>query len=420
MTEVRVPPQDIAAEQAVLGALLIAPKAYETVRALISDEDWYRPQHESIWMAMNVLAAREEAIDAVTVSAELASAGLLNRIGGAAYLVDLVSGVVTAANVGWHTEIVVDKAIRRRLVEAATRVAQYAYDGEDTLPELLVKTQAEMDLVGGLRNSDGPIPGLATWHDFLAEHAGKPGNWVIPGLLARKDVWMVLAPAGTGKTTMSRQLCWAAAAGVHPFHPGLSIEPKRSLLIDLENDEGMAADESVDFFGRYDSLGAGVGDRGWIWSRPQGINIRKAEDAALLDAVITKANPDVVAFGSLYKSFVRSGDWDQSAGEARAVLDRMRAKHQIAFWIEHHMPKANDGGRKQTPFGSSMWEWWTSHGRVLERTHDHPKAPFRFSAPFRGDRGKRECPVGFTRGGPIPWNPVWDDEELEYLIREAA
>jgi len=140
--------------------------------------------------------------------------------------------------------------------------------------------------------------------------------------------------------------------------------------------------------------------------------------AALLDAVITKANPDVVAFGSLYKSFVRSGDWDQSAGEAREVLDRLRAKHQIAFWIEHHMPKAQDGGRKPTPFGSSMWEWWTSHGRVLEHTSAHPQAPYRFSAPFRGDRGSRESPVGFTRGGRIPWMSVWDEDELNYLIQK--
>jgi hypothetical protein len=57
------------------------------------------------------------------------------------------------------------------------------------------------------------------------------------------------------------------------------IEAKRSLLIDLENDEGMAADESVDWYARFDSLGEGVGDRGWVWSHPQGLNVRDAADA---------------------------------------------------------------------------------------------------------------------------------------------
>jgi hypothetical protein len=115
--------------------------------------------------------------------------------------------------------------------------------------------------------------------------------------------------------------------------------------------------------------------------------------------VIGDTKPAFVALGSLYKAFTRSGDWDQAAGEARVVFDRLRARHQIAFWLEHHMPKAQDGGRKHTPFGSSVWEWWASHGRVLEPPcNGNPTTPYRF-APFRGDRRKVECPVGFTRGG---------------------
>lgn len=416
----RLPPQDVDVERAILGAVLLAPKAYATVREILHDSDWYHPAHEVIWNAIVGLAGRGSPVDAITVGAELAGHGNLGRVGGAVYLVDLIQSVQTAANVDYHASIVADTAVRRRLIEAGTRIVQHAYDGHDTLPDLLQRVQGELDIVGGLRKTDGPIAGLATWENFLASYAGREDNWVVPGFLGRKDVWMILAPAGAGKTTMSRQVCWAIAAGRHPWDPQLAIPEKRSLLIDLENDEGMAADESVDFYGRYDSLGDGVGDRGWIWSRPQGINVRKAEDAALLDQVIGTVKPDVVALGSLYKSFMRTGDWDTSAGEAREVFDRLRAKHQVAFWIEHHMPKAQDGGTRKSPFGSSMWEWWTSHGRVLERTSDrNPKAPYRFSAPFRGDRGKRECPVGFTRGGRYPWTAIWDEGELDVLTEAA-
>jgi hypothetical protein len=420
VSTVPIPPQDVPAERAILGALLIAPGAFHQARGLISDSDWYRPAHELIWAAMCELDAKGEAIDAVTVGAALNTSGKMARVGDYTYLADLATNVITTVNLEYHITIVANLAVRRHFIEAMTRLAQMAGNVDSEMDAMLAEAQTQLDLVAGMSVGDGPIRGLHDWHEFLALHAGQLHNWVVPGMIGRKDVWLILAPPGAGKSTLSRQIAWGIAAGVHPFRQDLEIEARRTLLVDLENDEGMTADDSVDYFARFDSLGDGVEDRGLIWAHPEGIDLLNPKDAHKLDQVLTQANPDFVALGSLNNSFVRKGDWDQAAGGVREVINRLRVKHQTAFWIEGHMPKGNDGMARKTPFGSQIFSAWPSHGRVLERVADNLGAPFSFAPAFRGDRGKREMPCGFTRGGRYPWTAIWDEGELQVLTEACT
>jgi replicative DNA helicase len=153
----RQPPQDVAAEQAVLGGMLLSKDAIADVLEKLRPSDFYRPAHQNIYDAILDLYARGEPADAVTVAAELDRRGLLRRVGGAPYLHTLISTVPTAANAGYYAGIVAEKALLRRLVEAGTRIVQYGYAGADgaDVSEIVDRAQAEIyDVTEGRQSED--------------------------------------------------------------------------------------------------------------------------------------------------------------------------------------------------------------------------------------------------------------------------
>jgi replicative DNA helicase len=125
----RTPPQDLAAEQSVLGGMLLSKDAIADVVETVRGNDFYRPAHQTIFEAIVDLYGRGEPADAITVADELTKRGEVARVGGAPYLHTLLSSVPTAANAGYYAKIVADKAILRRLVEAGTRIVQLGYSG---------------------------------------------------------------------------------------------------------------------------------------------------------------------------------------------------------------------------------------------------------------------------------------------------
>jgi replicative DNA helicase len=155
----RTPPQDIVAEQSVLGGMMLSKDAIADVVEELKGQDFYRPAHESIYDAILDLYGRGEPADAVTVAAELTKRGEIGRIGGAPYLHDLISMVPTAANAGYYARIVRERAVLRRLVEAGTRIVQlgYATDGGD-VEELVNNAQAEIYAVSEQRTSEDYVP----------------------------------------------------------------------------------------------------------------------------------------------------------------------------------------------------------------------------------------------------------------------
>jgi len=123
----KTPPQDVAAEQSVLGGMLLSKDAIADVVEILKTGDFYRPIHATIFDAILDLYGRGEPADAVTVAAALADSGDLMRVGGAPYLQTLMASVPTAANAGYYARIVAERAVLRRLVEAGTRIVQLGY-----------------------------------------------------------------------------------------------------------------------------------------------------------------------------------------------------------------------------------------------------------------------------------------------------
>ncbi|WP_422772523.1 replicative DNA helicase [Plantactinospora sp. WMMC1484] len=123
----KTPPQDIAAEQCVLGGMLLSKDAIADVVEILRSNDFYRPVHATVFDAVLDLYGRGEPADAITVAAALADSGDLARIGGAPYLHTLIASVPTAANAAYYARIVGERAVLRRLVEAGTRIVQLGY-----------------------------------------------------------------------------------------------------------------------------------------------------------------------------------------------------------------------------------------------------------------------------------------------------
>jgi len=140
----RTPPQDLAAEQSVLGAMMISKDAIADVIEQVRGIDYYRPAHESIHDVVLDLYGRNEPVDMVTVAAELQRRGELQKIGGAAYLHTLAANVPIAANAGFYAEIVREKAILRRLVAAGTTIVQIGYAEEGEVDDIVNRAQAEV------------------------------------------------------------------------------------------------------------------------------------------------------------------------------------------------------------------------------------------------------------------------------------
>ncbi|GAB3507490.1 replicative DNA helicase [Amycolatopsis cihanbeyliensis] len=154
----RQPPQDLAAEQSVLGGMLLSKDAIADVVEVLRPGDFYRPAHQAVYDCVLDLYGRGEPADPITISAELERRGELGRVGGAPYLHTLIATVPTAANAGYYAEIVAEKAVLRRLVEAGTRIVQYGYgassaEGSD-VNEVVDRAQAAIYEVTERRTSE--------------------------------------------------------------------------------------------------------------------------------------------------------------------------------------------------------------------------------------------------------------------------
>src|SRR5947209_3649068 len=123
----RTPPQDVVAEQCVLGAMLLSKDAIADVVEVLKPADFYRPAHQTVYDSVLDLYGRGEPADPVTIAAELTRDGTLAKVGGAPYLHTLIASVPTAANAAYYAEIVRERAILRRLVEAGTKIVQLGY-----------------------------------------------------------------------------------------------------------------------------------------------------------------------------------------------------------------------------------------------------------------------------------------------------
>ena len=237
----RTPPQDLVAEQSVLGGMLLSKDAIADVLDVLRERDFYRPAHEIIYDTILDLYGRGEPADAVTVSAELTKRGDIARAGGAPYLHTLISSVPTAANAGYYAKIIRERAIMRRLVEAGTKIVQLGYTTEGDVDDSVDQAQAEVYAVTERRASEDYVqlstllPQALDEIDAISRGAGVEGiktgfkdldtltNGFHPG-----NMIVLAARPAVGKSTLGLDI--ARYASIHGGNTSVifSLEMSRS------------------------------------------------------------------------------------------------------------------------------------------------------------------------------------------------
>lgn len=412
-------PQNADAERSLLCEMMQSPAAADIGTRLVESEAFYNPMHGDIHRAIKAQLQAQQPVEPMLVVQRLAAMG--SRAG------ELVPEIYTVGgfpgSMSSYAGLVNDAARRRQAIVIAERIIQQASsplepgDSDSPLEFFAQQASALGELIDG--TDDGSVvPGLVTMDEF-SNRPEDPASWVVPGLIERGDVVMLLAGEGLGKSVLSRMMCIAIAAGIHPFKPNVRITPGRTLLVDLENAPGTVARDArvqMDHVGHLTSGDLDT-DNAWLWHYPRGLNLRKAKDARLLERVVARVQPSFIAFGSLYKAYQQGGDsYESAAQEVREVLDRIRDRYQVAWWIEHHMPKGDGRERPRTPYGASEWMKWAGYGRILELVGDNTYE----LRQFRGDRESgREWPAGLSRGGQLRWSAIWDQQEIDYEVAQA-
>lgn len=213
----RIPPQNIEAEQAVLGAIFLEPTSLTLASELLIPEDFYRVAHQKIFNAMLTLNDKGEPVDLVTVTSELADAKILEEVGGVSYLSDLANSVPTAANIEYYAKIIEEKSILRRLIRTATTIATDGYSREDEVEALLSEAEKNIMEVASRKNAGAfqnikdvlvqTYDNIETLHNRVGDITGIPTGFAeldrMTAGFQRNDLIIVGARPSVGKTAFA-------------------------------------------------------------------------------------------------------------------------------------------------------------------------------------------------------------------------
>lgn len=281
-------------------------------------------------------------------------------------------------------------------------------DGKDLSPEDKIARARGLLTVASSTSVKNPGR-LVRWTDLIGETDNDGYDWLIPGMLERMERVMIVAAEGVGKTMLARQVAILAGAGVHPFTLG-RMKPVKTLFVDLENPERIIRRtsrkilESVRRAYERDS-----NPEAHLWIKPDGINILKDSDRALLEAQIEKIQPDLLVLGPLYKAFIDPGNRtaEATAIEVALILDEIRTTYGCALWLEHHAPLGNGlSGRDLRPMGSAVWMRWPEFGYALSPDPTATGEPIYEVKQWRGPRDIRQWPTKMKRSELFPFEVI--------------
>lgn len=223
----RLPPQNIEAEEAILGGILLDPEAITRVADLIRPEAFYISAHQEIYRAALILQGQGSPTDLMSVTAWLRDRGLLEKVGGQSKLVQLIDRTVSSVNIDQYAHLVMEKYMRRKLIQTGNEISHLGYDTSKNLEQILDQSEQKLFNV----TQDRPQQGLAAAADILthtfADIESRSLGMVLPGLscafydldamtqgFQRSDLVIVAGRPSMGKTTFVMNI----ARNIAAFH----------------------------------------------------------------------------------------------------------------------------------------------------------------------------------------------------------
>lgn len=406
----------VTAEQSALGSILAAGaganELARTVFEIAAPEMFWRPSHEVLARVIAAMVDADIDVDPQTVLARLRDTGGLSKVGGGPYLHTLMERAWTLDNAVRYAQEVRECYRRRQIREAGLRVVQQATSPEIELELLVFELAAAADRAVELSGDGAPIM-PATLADLLS-YDPTP-DWLIPGLLERRERVMLTGFEGLGKSVLSAQLALCLNAGVHPFTGQSGGEKLRVLVVDGENPRPLLTRR----YGWIAEIVHGISPVDpsslMIECHEEGVDLTDPDRIGWLDRMMTAARPDVLMIGPLYKLHRANLNEETAARNLAHTFDTLRVRHNCALIIEAHSGHAEDTGgrRKLRPRGSTLWLGWPNVGigmRPHKECRSDPPNWVEVRA-WRGHREDRQWPTELTRGawGELPWVP-----SLEY------
>lgn len=242
----KVPPQNVEAEASLLGALLIDSDAIVKIADIISAADFYEERHRHIFEAISHLYEQHRPIDVLTLSDQLKGAGFLEAVGGAAYLTELTNFVPTAAHAEQYAEIVSQKAIRRRLINASQDIVGMGFNESTNLQELIEEAESRLfevsqkhvkqDIASLESILSESFERLDELHKDKGRIRGVPTGFKdLDNMLAglqRSDLFILAARPSMGKTALALNLAHNVAVKSHETVLLFSLEMSKEQLVD--------------------------------------------------------------------------------------------------------------------------------------------------------------------------------------------
>lgn len=256
MTALRLPPQHIESEQALLGAIMLRSESLYDINDIIHSNAFYAEKHRTIYDAMIELQQKHEPIDILTLATRLESRGQLEQIGGRAYLAELSGVVPSSANAKFYAETVRKKFIMRELITTANHVSELGYKSELELEAVLDEAERKIFEVTNMTGSQEIIDIkdalIEAWDRIEKLHQSGEGIRGVPtgfasldnmlSGLQKSDLIILAARPSMGKTSLALDIARRAAVN-HGVPVGIfSLEMSSQQLIDRM----LAAESSVD------------------------------------------------------------------------------------------------------------------------------------------------------------------------------